>query len=275
MTDRIATTAGLDRDRPRRALDQIGYEAADLEAIHQAIRAPDGLVLVVGPAGSGRRAALSAMLGQLDPAQRSVHTIGGPRWRRSCGRIPCRGADAILIEKIDTARIAQLAIRAAQAGHLVLSTMALGRACSVIAELRRLGVTTAQVIDALSLVISQRLVARLCPHCSSVDDREAVRRALAGALNTWLGGRAVQPRRAAPSGCAQCGHTGYRGNVLAYELVELDMRARGVIASGADPVELEPALLANGRSIWDCGLKRVAEGSISLDALTAAVRQPR
>jgi general secretion pathway protein E len=232
-------------------------------------------VLVVGPLGSGRRAALRSMLEQLDPARRNIHTLQGRRWVRTFGRIPRRGADAVLVEKIDSAAMARLAIRAAQAGHLVLSTMALGRACSVIGELRRLRVTTTQVIEALSLAICQRLVRRLCPDCSLPDEREPVRRALAGALNTWLGGHAVQPRQAAPSGCARCGHTGYLGKVLAYELIELDMRARGLIASVADPVELESALLAEGRSIWDRGLKQVAEGATSLDALLSAVRQPR
>jgi general secretion pathway protein E len=85
----------------------------------------------------------------------------------------------------------------------------------------------------------------------------------------------VLARRAAPQGCPRCGHAGYCGRVLAYELVEIDMRARGLIASSLDPVELEHALLADGAAIWDRGLKRVADGSTSLDALQAAVRQPR
>ena len=135
--------------------------------------------------------------------------------------------------------------------------------------------TTAQVIDGLSLVIGHRLIARLCPECSAPDDREPVRRALAGALNTWLGGCAVHARRATPNGCARCGHTGYDGRLLVYELLDIDTRARGLIASSADPAELEQALLAGGASIWDRGLKRVADGSTSLDALQAAVRQPR
>jgi type II secretory ATPase GspE/PulE/Tfp pilus assembly ATPase PilB-like protein len=281
-----------------RSLGELGYEAPDLEAIRHALRAPDGLVLVVGPAGSGRRTSLYSMLDELDPARNRVHTIESSllrpvprwqqlhtsngryprnwrRWERAFGRILFGGADAILVEQIATPGVAQLAIQAAQTGHLVLSTMALGRACSVIAELRRLQVTTAQVTDALTLVIGQRLLRRLCTECARPEDREAVRRALASALNTWLGGYVVRARRPAPSGCARCGYGGYDGRVLAYELVDIDARARGLIASTVDPVELERALLADGASIWDRGLKRVAEGSTSFDALQAAVRQPR
>ena len=183
-------------------------------------------------------------------------------------------AEAMLVGKIATPSVAQAAIQAAQAGHLVLSTMAIGRCCGALAELQRLRVTTPQVIDGLSLVIGQRLIARLCPHCCSPDDRRPVRQALAGALNTWLRASALQLRRAAPGGCAQCGHTGYAGRVLVYELVDIDARARGLIASSIDPVELEQALLPEGCSLWDCGLKRVADGITSFDALLAGVRQP-
>jgi general secretion pathway protein E len=292
------TQAAVDQHLHRLTLEQIGYEAADIEAIRDAIHAPDGLVLVVGPAGSGRRTALYSMLEQLDPVQRRIQTIesdvlrpvprwtqsrlpdqphrrDGRRWERAIGRALRSGADAILVEKIETAGVARLALQAARAGHLVLSMMALGRACSVVAEFQRLHVPLAQLLDALSLVIGHRLVARLCPQCSTPDDRESVRRALAGALNTWLAGSAVCARRAVPGGCRRCGTTGYDGRVLVYELLDIDTRARGLIASGVDPVEFEPSLLANGRSLWDRGLKLVTDGTTSLDALQAAVRRPR
>jgi general secretion pathway protein E len=278
-----------------RTLDQIGYAAEHLEAIRRAIRAPDGLVLIVGPTRSGRRTALYSMLEELDASRRAVHTIESSLlrpvscWRQS--RVPIRrcrcdargwqralaralrsAAATILIEKIEA--VAPPAIQAAQAGHLVLSTMAVGRACSAIAELRRLHVTTTQIIDALSLVIGHRLIAGLCADCSMPDDREPVRQALAAALNTWLHGHVARPRRASPAGCAHCGQTGHAGPVLVYELLDIDARARGLIASSHDPVELEHGLLAEGSSIWDCGLRRVADGVASFDALLAGVRQP-
>jgi type II secretory ATPase GspE/PulE/Tfp pilus assembly ATPase PilB-like protein len=237
------------------------------------------------------------MLEDLDPLRLKVQTIeshflrpvahwrqsrvsdrrdrtNGPAWERALGGALRRGAEAILVEKIAQVGVAQLAIQAAQVGHLVLSTMAIGRACSAVAELRRLQVTTHQLIDGLSLVIGQRLIGRLCSDCSLPDDREAVRQALAGALNTWLNGYAVQARRAAPTGCTRCGQSGTVGRVLVYELLDIDARARALIASTCDPVELEHGLLTDGRSMWDCGLRRVAEGAISFDALKAAIRQP-
>ncbi len=222
--------------------------------MRHAIHAPEGLILVVGPEGSGRRTALRSMLGEIDPAQ--------------AGRL-------VLPKAIATPAIAQRAVRAALAGRRAFSTMALSRACGAISELRRLGVTTEQLIDALALVICQRLLRRLCPDCSMPDDREPARRALAGALNTWLSRTTVRVRQAAPTGCARCGGTGYLGLTLAYELIEVDVRARALIASNLDPVELERALLADGRTIWDRGLQRLADGETSFDALRRAVRSLR
>jgi general secretion pathway protein E len=247
-----------DQNAPRRALDQIGYEAQDLEAIRHAILASDGLVLVVGSSGCGRRTALRAML------------------QERARVYPMRDdAGALLLPEIATASAAQFALQTVLAGHLVLSTMALVRAGGAFAELRRLGVTAEQLIDGVSLVIGQRLIQRLCSECSIADDRDEVRRAMAPAANTWLAGRPATARAPAPSGCASCRHSGYQGRVLAYELIEVDSRARGLIASSLDPVELEQALLAQGRTIWDCGLKLIADGATSLDAVRAAIRQPR
>ncbi len=185
------------------------------------------------------------------------------------------GADAILLETIAGPAVARVAMQAVQAERLVLSTMEPGRARGVITELLRWQVQPAQLLDVLSLVIGQRRIARLCPHCAMPDEREPVRHALAAALNTWLIDHPVSARRAAPSGCAHCAQTGYGGTLLVYELIEIDARARGLIASGTDPVQLESALLAEGCTLWDRGLRHLADGTTSLNALHAAIRQPR
>ncbi len=250
--DGEAPGAAAPQGDPPRGLDRIGYDADDLQAIRNALEAPDGLVLLVGPPRSGRSSALAAM--------RQYRAL--------------RGAGATLLPAIATPGVAQRAVQAAQAGHLVLSKMALSRACSVVAELQRLQVPLALLLDALCLAIGHRRVRRLCPQCAVPAGREEVRAALASALNTWLAGCMPQPRQAAAAGCARCGYSGYDGTLLAYELLDVDQRARGLIASVTDPVELERLLLGEGRSIWDRGLKQVAEGATSFVALRAAVRQP-
>jgi len=276
----------------------VQYEAADLEAIRRAVGAPSGLVLVVGPAGSGKTTSLYSMLELLDPQRRSIQSVESrirrkvdhwlqfelpadawrgqaALWKQGLGRLLLNGPDAILLGQIASPGVARLVLEAVRAGCLVLSTMALERASSVLAELRRLQVQPAQVPEALSLVIAQRWISRLCADCSQPDERPEVRHALAAALNTWLAQAPVRARRAAPSGCPRCHASGYRGRSLTYELIEVDGRARGLIGSGADAVELERALLADGRTLWDQGLARVADGTTSLDALRNAVRAPR
>jgi len=288
----------LERVGPPVALGEIGYDDAALEAIRHAIHAPSGLVVVSGPAGSGRATALYSMLGSLDPERRSLQTVearvrrsvpgwlqfaiadGLERpsrepWERALRWVVRNGADAILLEKIAGPAVARVALQAVQAERLVLSTMELGRARGVITELLHWQVPAVQLLDALSLVIGQRRIARLCPQCAMPDERKLVRHALAAALNTWLLDHPVSARRAAPAGCAHCAQTGYRGTLLVYELIEIDARARGLIASGIDPVELESALLAEGCTLWDRGLRHLADGTTSLEALQAAIRQPR
>jgi len=203
------------------------------------------------------------------------HLAEPDRWEQGLFWLLQNGPDAILLGQIASPGVARLALQAARGGHLVLSTMVLERANGVLAEFQRLQAHQAQVLEALSLVVAQRLVGRLCPHCSQPDDRDEVRRALAAALNTWLAQAKVQARRSSPEGCRHCRGTGYDGKTLIYELLEIDSRARGLIGSGADAIELERALLADGRTLWDRGLARVADGTTSLDALLAAVRSPR
>ena len=298
IAGRTAFIRIVEREAPPLALAAIGYEAPDLEAIRQAVHAPAGLVLVVGPAGSGKTTSLYSMLGLLDPRRRSIQTIESPvrcpvdrwlqfeiaqsrrrrgaeRWEHRLGWLLQNGPDAILLGRIATPGTVQLALQAACSGSLVFSTMTVERASNVLAELYRLRAQPAQVLAALSLAIAQRLIGRLCPDCSEPDERGEVRAVLAAALNTWLAGASVRARRASETGCARCNGTGYLGRILVYELIEIDSRVRGLIGSAAETVELERALVADGRTLWDHGLKRVADGMTSLDALRAAVRPPR
>ncbi len=297
LAGRTAFIRILDQQAPPIALDAIGYQAADLETIRHILGAPSGLVLLLGPAGCGKTTSLYSMLEVLDPQRRSVQTLEShirrpvdqwlqfqlpadscaepDRWEQGLFWLLQNGPDAILLGQIASPGVARLALQAARGGHLVLSTMVLERANDVLAEFQRLQAHQAQVLEALSLVVAQRLVGRLCPHCSQPDDRDEVRRALAAALNTWLAQAKVQARRSSPEGCRHCHGTGYDGKTLIYELLEIDSRARGLIASGADAIELERALLADGRTLWDRGLARVADGTTSLDALLAGLRSPR
>jgi len=237
---------------PARALDSIGFDPPDLATIRRLIAAPAGLIVVAGPDGAGTRASVEAMLQARSGA-----------------------ADTLVIGQLAAPAVAQLALRAVEAGRLVLSRLRHDRACGVLTLLRNLGADPVRLADALALVIAQRLLPQLCPLCSQDDRRDDVRRVLAQATNTWLAGAAPRPRRQGPNGCAHEPRAAKISRVLAYEMFEVDSRARLLIGSGAAGVELQTALLGEGATLWDSGLRLLAQGKVSLEALRASIREPR
>ncbi len=283
---------------PVAALDQLGFAEADRLAIRRQLGAPSGLVLVAGPSDSGRSTTAYSMLLELDPSRRTIHTLEAPVWRPVPGWLQVEvkavrgatgadlfqhglqallraGADVLLLGRMASPELLELAVHAVESGTLVVAVAPLDRASRILARLRALYRKRALGDDVLTLAIAQRLLARPCGHCSLPDDRDEVRRVLAAALNTWMAQATVRPRRAAAGGCPQCGGSGYAGRTLAYELIEIDARARGLMASAADAFELERALLPEGSTLWDSGLQRLACGATSLEALRASIREPR
>jgi general secretion pathway protein E len=283
---------------PDARLEQLGFEESDLERIRRNAGGREGLILVVGPARSGKTATLHAILGSLDARARSIQTVESTpprpheRWlqftaapRDGDGRgDPLRAClaqvlrnepDVVLVEALRTRKAARLAMQALAGGCLVLSSVDAGRASEVFGQLRRLGVEPEELAARLCLVIAQRLLRRLCPHCAQADDSPDLRSAMARAANTWLAGEPVRAAVARPGGCPRCGGTGYAGLALAYELIEVDASARAIAEQGSSALEMEQALLADGRSLWDQGLRLLSRGTTSLDALREAIREPR
>ncbi len=285
-----------------RTLGELGYAAQDLAEIRRILHQPDGIVLAVGPAGSGRTASLHAMLEAIAPPCRRVRTIvdtvprRGPGWLQGEAGDPEDGRghdplaaqfrrllrsrpDAVLLAEIDSSEEAQMVLRAAQAGCRVFSALHGGRAHHVFSRFRAWGVAATDLADHLALVVAQRLVRALCRHCSLPDDSEAVRDALIRAAEGWripsAARDSVQVRMAGPGGCNHCRGEGYRGHTLVYEWIEVDSGVRSLVEEGVGAMELERRLLADGRSLWDCGLRLVVSGVTSLEALRAAVREPR
>ena len=296
--------AALCREPPaaQRTLGELGYDAQDLAEIRRILQQPDGIVLAVGPAGSGRTASLHAMLEAIAPQCRRIRTVEDtvprrrPGWLQGEGGDPDDGRghdplaarfrrllrsrpDALLLAEIDSSEAAQLVLRAAQAGCRVFSALHGGRAHHVFPRFRAWGVAATDLADHLGLVVAQRLVRALCRHCSLPDDSEAVRDALVRAAEGWRSPPAarasVQARMVNPGGCKHCRGDGYRGHVLVYEWIEVDSGVRSLVEEGVGATEMERRLLADGRSLWERGLRLVASGATSLGALRASVREPR
>ena len=238
------------------------------------------------------------MLASIDPLQRRVGTlesqvlrpvdawaqvhVRGPRfsaapgpWLRRLRAWSTAGPDVIFLGALDTPEALELALQAVEAGRLVVARVRHDRACGVLSLLHALHGDRVRFADALALIVAQRLLPRLCPDCSEDDPGLDVRRVLAEAASTWLADQPLRPRRAGRGGCVHCRGAGYDGVILAYELLEVDSRARSLIGSGARGVDLERALLSDGRTLWAHGLQWLAKGATSLEALRRSIREPR
>jgi type II secretory ATPase GspE/PulE/Tfp pilus assembly ATPase PilB-like protein len=159
--------------------------------------------------------------------------------------------------------VANRVISAAFTGHLVYTTLHVTEAALAITRLRHIGVTSENLAAALKGVLAQRLVQVLCTDCSAPDDREetqAERRRAA-----FLGDIEWRPRQQV--GCARCAWTGYRGRRIIHELLDVTREVRDLIERGASARDIARVGVPQARSMWACGLRLVARGTISLDEL--------
>jgi type II secretory ATPase GspE/PulE/Tfp pilus assembly ATPase PilB-like protein len=244
----------------QRSLAQLGLEAPDEDAMRRVVAEPLGLVLAVGPRRSGLSSTLAALAATL-PAPPAAGLLAGP--------------DLLVLDPAPSPAAVRRAIASIPVGRRVFSSLSLERAAHVFGHFRALGLSPALLARDLQLVIAQRLVCRLCPACRQADRSAALRGAMAQAANSWLSDTVWEACAARPGGCVQCTGTGSAGHALAYELMVVDTGVRALAEQGAIGLEMEQALFADGRSLWDHGLRLVARGMCSLAALRAAIREPR
>ncbi len=268
--------------------DQLGLQPASAERLLEAVARPHGMVLVTGPTGSGKTTTLYTVLGQVDAMQLSVFTLEDPieyglplirqtQVKPDIGLTFASGLrallrqdpDVILLGEIRDAETAQLAVRAALTGHLVLSTLHTNDAIGAIARLVDMGIEPYLLTSALSAVVGQRLVRRICSGCKTevgnpAEEFERLKNVL-GALEVgplWVG-----------AGCNLCRNSGYRGRVAIYEVLIIDERFHGPILKGAELSELRQLAAASGmQSMLEDGLAKAHAGLTTLDELVRVVR---
>lgn len=241
------------------------------------LQAPHGMVLVTGPTGSGKTTTLYAALRELDTARLNVMTIEDPieyqiegigqmQVRPKIGLTFAQGLrhllrqdpDVLFVGEIRDTETAEIAVRAALTGHLVLSTLHTNDALSAVVRLLDMGIPPYLAGSALLGSMAQRLVRRLCPHCrtaSKMDEREA----------RFFGVAAPDPVWRAGPGCGAC-LGGYRGRTGLYELLTLDGAFREAIRAGRDASALSAMADAKGfRSMRTMALACVRDGVTSPD----------
>jgi type II secretory ATPase GspE/PulE/Tfp pilus assembly ATPase PilB-like protein len=271
----------LDGSAPLVGMDRLGLPAAVREPFERMIANPEGLLLVTGPTGSGKTTTLYSALLRLQTASKKILTAEDPieysfpkinqkqvsttMSFADYGRAFLRqNPDVILIGEIRDEPTAEIALRAAQTGHLVLSTLHTNDAVRSVARLSTLGVEPHLVAGTLLGALAQRLLRRICAQCKEeapASPEEAARLGLASGSPFFRG-----------RGCRTCGGTGYAGRVGIFELFALDEELADLIADSAPPHRLRAAARQRGmRSLLDDALDKAREGVTSLAEILRTV----
>lgn len=241
---RLIDKRGIDYD-----FSKLGMSEEDEQIFRKMINRPDGLVLVTGPTGSGKSTTLYTALKELnqpsvniitveDPVESPVNDINqvqvnpkvGLDFSAALRSILRHDPDIIFIGEIRDSETAQIAVRSSITGHLVLSTLHTNDAISAVMRLSDMGIEKYMVTSALTGVVAQRLLKRVCPECSRehiITEEEAEMTGLPVGTVTKVG-----------RGCLSCGNTGYAGRIAIYEFVLVTKELRKAIISGATQDEL-------------------------------------
>lgn len=238
----------LDRGSIELDMEALGIRDGYLSTLKRTLDMPNGIILVTGPTGSGKTTTLYASLQSIDYRSRNVQTIEDPveydlpginqsqvkpdigyTFAAALRAFLRQDPDVILVGEIRDSETAEIAVRSALTGHLVLSTLHTNDAPSTITRLIDMGIEPYLVASSLRLIIAQRLVRRICPSCRcSAQASESIRRTLnLSAADNFEG-----------SGCDDCNGTGYRGRIALFEFLPIGEELEEAIASEAGTIRI-------------------------------------
>ncbi|MBP9147749.1 MAG: type IV-A pilus assembly ATPase PilB [Rhodoferax sp.] len=279
----------LDPNNARLGIDALGYEPSEKAHLLKAIARPYGMILVTGPTGSGKTVSLYTCLNLLnqpgvniataeDPSeinlpgvnQVNVNEKAGLTFATALRAFLRQDPDIIMVGEVRDLETADIAIKAAQTGHLVLSTLHTNDAPSTLTRLRNMGIAPFNIAASVVLITAQRLARRLCPLCRSAVEIE--RQVLldagfrAGDLdNTW------KPYR--PVGCNAC-NNGYKGRVGLYQVMPISDEIQRIILRDGNAMEIADQARREGvKTLREAGLQKVKMGLTSLDEVLAVTNE--
>jgi len=271
----------LDKENLRLDMTKLGFEPESLKKFERNILRPYGMVLVTGPTGSGKTNTLYSSVSRLNTVETNIMTAEDPVEFQLAGvnqvqmkeQIGLNFAAAlraflrqdpniILVGEIRDFETAEIAVKAALTGHLVLSTLHTNDAPSTISRLMNMGIEPFLVATSVNLIGAQRLVRRICPNCREIQD--VPEQALIDAGFTPDEVRTVKIYHG--KGCNLCSKGGYKGRTGLYEVMEINDELRELILVGASALELKKKALEQGMlTLRRSGLIKVAAGLTTLE----------
>ena len=271
----------LDKGKLMLDMTKLGFEQESLTKLETQIQKPWGMVLVTGPTGSGKTNTLYSSIAKLNSPETNIMTAEDPvefnlpginqvQVRENIGlnfaaalrSFLRQDPNIILVGEIRDFETAEIAVKAALTGHLVLSTLHTNDAPSTISRLMNMGIEPFLVASSLNLVCAQRLVRRVCVNCK-VDDSHAPP-ALEQVGFAPADAAAVVPKKG--TGCEKCNNTGYKGRVGLYEVMEVTDELRELILVGASALEIRRKAIEEGMiTLRGSGLRKVKDGVTTIE----------
>jgi type IV pilus assembly protein PilB len=271
----------LDKEKLMLDMTRLGFEPESLARLERQISKPWGMCLVTGPTGSGKTNTLYSSISKLNTMDTNIMTAEDPvefnlpgvnqvnvkdsiglNFAAALRSFLRQDPNIILVGEIRDFETAEIAVKAALTGHLVLSTLHTNDAPSTISRLMNMGIEPFLVASSVNLICAQRLVRRLCKLC-----KEAHPLPPQGFIDVGMPEEDAETAAAfRPVGCEKCNNTGYKGRVGLYEVMEISEQLREMILSGASSMDLRRAAREEGMyTLRESGLCKVREGVTSIE----------
>ncbi|MCD6571347.1 MAG: Flp pilus assembly complex ATPase component TadA [Deltaproteobacteria bacterium] len=258
------------------SLRNLGLEEDGIKALKEVFNKPFGMVFVAGPTGSGKTTTLYAALRAINALEKNVLTVEDPIeyhfplirqtqvnekadyvFASAVRSFLRQDPDVILIGEVRDPETANMAIRAATTGHLVLSTIHANNAVGAIPRLKDLGIGDIMLSSSLLCVIAQRLVRKLCPHCK--------KEYTSGEIEKETFGISPGTKLYDSSGCPDCLHTGFLGRTLVSEIFLVSEEIERMLSEGAHPFEIKKVAINKGmNTLWGDGKLKILSGITSV-----------
>ena len=269
----------LDSSSAMLGIDMLGYDPEQKKIYMEALDQPQGMILVTGPTGSGKTVSLYTGLNILNTEERNISTAEDPveinleginqvqinnraglTFPSALRSFLRQDPDIVMVGEIRDLETAEIAIKAAQTGHLVLSTLHTNSAAETLTRLLNMGVPSYNVASSVTIIIAQRLARRLCPHCKTPEELSEVQLAEQG----FPADKLSEIKLFKPVGCEQC-TGGYKGRVGIYEVIKISPEISAIIMEGGNSLDIAKQCQKEGyNNLRQSGLQKAMSGMTSL-----------